>query len=63
MVEQQNKTCKLKYLHILYVFTPTWELEWNSLLEECWAPNRKVASSNPGKSSGRIFFSGVNFVC
>ena len=25
--------------------------------------DRKVASSNPGRSGGRIFFSRVNFVC
>ena len=25
--------------------------------------DRKVASSNPGRSGGRIFFSGVNFLC
>ena len=25
--------------------------------------NRKVGSSNPGRSGGRIFFSRVNFVC
>ena len=34
----------------------------------CWryehrTRDRKVASSNPGRSSGRIFFSRVNFVC
>ena len=33
----------------------------------CWLErrtrNRKVASSNPGRSGGRIFFSGVTFVC
>ena len=33
----------------------------------CWAErrsrDRKVASSNPGGSGGRIFFSRVNFVC
>ena len=25
--------------------------------------DRKAASSNPGRNAGRIFFSGVNFVC
>ena len=33
----------------------------------CWLErrthDRKVASSNPGRSGGRIFFSSVNFVC
>ena len=33
----------------------------------CWyehrTRDRKVASSNPGRSGGRIFFSSVNFVC
>ena len=33
----------------------------------CWlerrSRDRKVASSNPGRRSGRIFFSRVNFVC
>ena len=33
----------------------------------CWLErrtrDRKVASSNPGRSGGRIFFSRVNFVC
>ena len=33
----------------------------------CWLERRilqrKVASSNPGRSGGRIFFSSVNFVC
>ena len=33
----------------------------------CWLErrtrDRKVTSSNPGRSSGRIFFSRVNFVC
>ena len=33
----------------------------------CWleyrARDRKVASSNPGRNDGRIFFSRVNFVC
>ena len=33
----------------------------------CWLErrtrDRKVASSNPGRSGGRVFFSRVNFVC
>ena len=29
---------------------------------ERWARDRMVASSNPGRSGGRIFFSEVNFV-
>ena len=32
-------------------------------LEEPRTHDRKVASSNPGRSGGRIFFSRVNFVC
>ena len=35
----------------------------NSLLEERRTRDRKVSSSNPGRSGGRIFFSRVNFVC
>ena len=30
---------------------------------ERWTRDRKVASSNPGRSGGRIFFSRVIFVC
>ena len=30
---------------------------------EHWILDRKVVSSNPGRSGGRIFFSRVNFVC
>ena len=30
---------------------------------ECWGRDRKVESSNPGRSGRRIFFSRVNFVC
>ena len=30
---------------------------------ERWTHDRKVASSNPGRSGGRIFFSRVNFLC
>ena len=30
---------------------------------ECGTYDRKVASSNPSMSGGRIVFSGVNFVC
>ena len=30
---------------------------------ERWTRDRKVASSNPGRSGGRIFFSRVNFMC
>ena len=33
------------------------------LLVERQTRDQKVASSNPGRSSGRIFFSRVNFVC
>ena len=32
-------------------------------LQECRTRGRKVASSNPGRSGGRIFFFRVNFVC
>ena len=35
----------------------------DSLLVERGSPDRKVASSSPGRSGGRIFFSGVNFLC
>ena len=34
----------------------------DSLLVERLTHDRKVASSNPGRSSGRIFFSRINFV-
>ena len=36
---------------------------WGILLVEHWTRDRKVASSNPSRSSGRIFFSKVNFMC
>ena len=36
---------------------------WNSLLVKRRTRDRKVASSNPGRSGPRIFFSRVNFVC
>ena len=35
----------------------------NSLLVERWTRDRKVASSNPWRSGGRIFFFRVDFVC
>ena len=35
----------------------------DSLLVERWTRDQKVVSSNPGRSSGRIFFSRVNFAC
>ena len=35
----------------------------DSLLVERWTRDQKVVSSNPGRSSGRLFFSRVNFVC
>ena len=34
-----------------------------NLLVECRTLNRKVTSSNPGRSGGKKFFSRVNFVC
>ena len=37
--------------------------EFPALLTERWTCDWKVASSNPGRSSRRIFFSRVNFVC
>ena len=36
---------------------------WDSLLVQRQTPDRKVVSLNPNRSSGRIFFSRVNFVC
>ena len=36
---------------------------WDSLLVERRTRDRKVASSNPGRSDRGIFFSRVNFVC
>ena len=36
---------------------------WIACWSECWTCDRSVASSNPGRSGGRIFFSRVNFVC
>ena len=38
-------------------------VSWSLHLLECRTRDRKVASSNPGRSGGRIFFSRVNFVC
>ena len=35
---------------------------WDSL-SECRTHDRKVGSSNPGRSGGRIFLCSVNFVC
>ena len=35
----------------------------DSLLVKCRTRNRQVASSNPGRSGGKIFLSRVNFVC
>ena len=35
----------------------------DSLLVERRTRDRKAASSNPGRSGGRIFFSRINFVC
>ena len=35
----------------------------DSLLVEQQTRDRKVASSNPGRSGGRIFFSRANFLC
>ena len=35
----------------------------DSLLVECQSHDQKIASSNPGRSCGIIFFSRVNFVC
>ena len=35
----------------------------DGLLVERQTRDRKVASSNSDRSGGRIFFSGVNFVC
>ena len=37
--------------------------QWVGMLVVHWTYDRKVGSSNPGRSSGRIFFSRVNFVC
>ena len=36
---------------------------WIACWLECLTHNWKVASSNPGRSGGRIFFSRVNLVC
>ena len=42
-------------------------LHWRGAGIACWLErrtrDRKVASSNPGRSGGRSFFSRVNFVC
>ena len=35
----------------------------DSLLLECWTRDWKAASSNPGRRSGRTFFSRGNFLC
>ena len=43
-------------------YTPSWRAGVACLLERR-TRDRKVASSNPGRSDGRIFFSRVNFVC
>ena len=36
---------------------------WDSFLVERRTRDRKVASSKPGRSGGKMFFSRVNFVC
>ena len=41
----------------------SWSESLDSLLVEYWSRDRKVASPNPDRSGGRIFFFGVNFVC
>ena len=49
------------YLYSSFFFTRAfWFLP---VLVECRTRDRKIASSNPGRSGGRIFFSRVNFVC
>ena len=47
----------------MYHFAVAYDRSWDSVLEERRTRDRKVASSNPGRSSGRIFFSRLNFVC
>ena len=39
------------------------DASWDSLLVEGWTRDQKVVSSDPGRSGGRIFFSGLNFLC
>ena len=52
--------------------TTVWEFNFNDMGNRsagiaCWQEHqthdRKVVSSNPSRSSGRIYFSRVNFVC
>ena len=50
------------YLFI-YLFAISNVENRGSLSVDSRTRDRKVASSNPGKSGGRIFFSRVNFVC
>ena len=45
------------------IFVSTFSRSRDGLLVERRTPAPKVASSNPGRSGGRIFFSRVNFVC
>ena len=47
----------------MYHFAVAHDRSRDSVLEERRTRDRKVASSNPGRSSGRIFFSRLNFVC
>ena len=47
----------------MYVYICPLTSERDSLLVRRRTRDRKVASSNPGRSGGRIFFSRVNFVC
>ena len=47
------------HTHTLTFLHTTRTASW----QERQTRDRKVVSSNPGKSGGRIFFFGVNFVC
>ena len=49
---------------MLWIYSPTCQMgSRDSLLVKRRTRDRKVASSNPGRSGGRIFLSSINFEC
>ena len=56
---QVFEAVRVLQLGIFRVYLITWDICWL----ESRTRDRKVVSSNPGRSGGRIFFSRVNFVC
>ena len=62
-MESGVSASRLIDLYTVYAFTITYNIKSrDSSLVERQTRDRKVASSNPGRSGGRIFFSTVKFV-